>query len=54
MNEGDVVEGAAVRLRRHAAAVEAGVGVGRAVTVDVGGVVAVAQGTLIGININKC
>ena len=46
MNQGDVVEGPAVGLRRQAAAVEAGVGVGRAVAVDVGRVVPVAKGSL--------
>ena len=46
VNQGDVVEGPAVGLRAQPAAVEAGVGIGRAVAIDVGRVVPVAQGSL--------
>ena len=46
VNQGNVVEGATVRLGRHSAAVEACVGVGGAVAVDVRRVVAVAKSAL--------
>ena len=48
MHQGDVIEGATIRLGGEPTAVEAVVLVdgARAVTVDVGGVVSVSQGAL--------